>query len=117
MMEEIAMTYEIKDGKLYDESGTQCRFLRVKIFERQTRDGEKFNAYKAILDNKRYCDLSFTMDCPEVKAKNDFVLVEPEVNIDTNRLYPRIYVMDYMGVINFDRTLIDTYNRDSGWND
>lgn len=117
MMKEIAMTYEVKDGKLYDESGIQCRFLRVKIFERQTRDGKKFNAYKAILDNKRYCDLSFTMNCPEVKANNDFVLVEPDVNIDTNRLYPRIYVMDYMGVINFDRTLIDTYNLDSGWND
>lgn len=117
MMEEMALTYKVKDGKLYDESGTQCRFLRVKIFERQTRDGKKFNVYKAILDNKRYCDLSFTMDCTEVKAKYDFVLVEPYVNIDTNRLYPRIYVMDYKGVINFDRTLIDTYNRDSGWND
>lgn len=116
-MEEIAMTYEIKDGKLYDESGCEVRFLRVKNFEKQTHDGKKFNVYKAILDTKRYIDLYFTMDCGAVKADGDFVLVNPEVNVDRNRLYPRMYVMDYDSVIAFDRTLVDMYNKDSGWVD
>ena len=102
------MKLSVIDGKLFKEGQEKPYYIiRVKSFKRKTQDGKEFNAYKAICSNKRYLDLSFTQECPEPKSDLDFVIVSPKFNVDTNRMYPRVYIKDYDFLLDFNKDLSD----------
>lgn len=103
----------ISDGKLYaDGTGVfvegELPIIKIKCFNREDKQGKKFIAYKALCENKRYLDLSFTLDCGIPDDKTDFVLIDAEYNVDTNRLYPRVYVLSYGATIPYIKELKDT---------
>lgn len=106
--------FKYADGKLIALKGntliegTVCDYIRVKVFERKDKEGKKFLAYKGICSNKRYLDLSFTMDCGNPTNQKDFVLIGADYNVDTNRMYPRIYVKSFSLTIDFNREIKDT---------
>lgn len=100
--------YIVKDGKLYDNSGAELKFIRAKAFKREDANGKKFTAYKAICSNKRYLDLSFTLDCGNPEVQGDIVIITSDYSVDTNRMYPRIYVKSKFDVIPFVKELKDT---------
>lgn len=101
--------YTVKDGKLYDGNGTELNFIRAKAFKREDGDGKKFTAYKAICSNKRYLDLSFTLDCGNPEVQGDIVIIMPDFSVDINRMYPRVYVKSKFDVIPFVNGLKDTF--------
>lgn len=116
------MSIEVKNRKLiidgsetsielsedYIENFEIFNIIRIKSFERTDSNGKKFIAYKAVCDNKRYLDLSFTQDAGDPKISKDFAIANVKYNIDTNRMYPRVYVKEYDVVLPFSKEIPDT---------
>lgn len=85
----------IKDGKLFID-GNECTFIRAKAIRGLKSATGSFNAYKAITIKGRFVDMTFTRDgVGEPKADSKYiVLVNPDYDVDLNRLYPRVYIHD-----------------------
>lgn len=114
-VEEQITGYEVVDGgiKMHDnnEWGIKAGIytcIRVKSYDCEDKKGKKFKSYKAICNNKRYMDLSFTMDCGNPIVEGNFILLNAITRTDTNRLYPRVYVFDYEAIIPYDPRVGDT---------
>ncbi len=70
--------------------------IRVRVEERQTKEGKKFNVYKAVDNKGVFTDLKFTKACSEngpLPKEDCYIFVkEVNINLDERRLYPCFWV-------------------------
>lgn len=70
--------------------------VRVKVQERQTKEGKKFNVYKSVDNKGVFTDLKFTKACSEnspLPKEDCYIIVDVEnINLDEQRLYPCYWV-------------------------
>jgi hypothetical protein len=69
--------------------------IKVKVFEKLTKEGKKFNTFKAVLKNGAFMDLKFRKEVTRLPKTDSILLVEDtDMNVDENRLYPCVWVSD-----------------------
>jgi len=82
--------------------------VRVRVEERQTKDGKKFNAYKAVDNNGVFTDLRFTKACSEkspLPKEDCYIVVKAEnINLDQRRLYPCFWVKEIEKILPLENT-------------
>lgn len=67
--------------------------IRILVKEVTTKDGKKFNSYKAVQKDGKLIDLRFTKEVKPLPEEDCFIVVEEKnINIDNSRLYPRCWV-------------------------
>lgn len=66
--------------------------IPVIVKELETKDGKKFNAYKAVQNNGKLIDLKFRRDVKNLPEQNCIIRVLPEnLNIDKTRQFPALW--------------------------
>lgn len=66
--------------------------IKVIVREYETKEGKKFNAFKAVQNNGKLIDLKFTRTVKNVPEQNCIIKVLPEnVNIDKTRQFPVLW--------------------------
>jgi len=82
--------------------------VRVRVEERQTKEGKKFNVYKSVDNKGVFTDLRFTKACSESGPlpKDDcYILVKEEnINLDNRRLYPCFWVKEIEKILPLENT-------------
>ena len=68
--------------------------LEIKVEEKLTREGKKFNAYKALQKNGKWMDLKFRKEVTPPKTSCFIEVEETKMNIDRNRKYPVLWVSE-----------------------
>lgn len=94
------MKYSVKNRQLLDEAGKPVSFIRVKGKEVTTKEGKGFMVYKAVTDKQKFIDCKFTRTAT-APMKDSFTIVNPRFNLDTNRLYPCVWIKGYDEIIDF----------------
>ncbi len=78
------------------ETNTIFIKVRIKVQERQTKEGKKFNVYKSVDKKGVFTDLKFTKACSEnspLPKEDCYIVVNTKnINLDENRLYPCYWV-------------------------
>lgn len=67
--------------------------IQVKVFDRQTKEGKKFKAFKAVQKNGTFIDLKFRKEVVPPTKDCIIVVEETKMNVDNNRLYPCLWVV------------------------
>ncbi len=66
--------------------------IKVIVREYETREGKKFNAFKAVQNNGKLIDLRFQRVVKNLPEQNCIIKVLPEnINIDRNRQFPCLW--------------------------
>ena len=66
--------------------------INVKVYEGKTKEGKKFNYYKAVQKGGSLIDLRFRKDVTP-PLENSIIFVKHEdINKDDNRVYPCLWV-------------------------
>lgn len=66
--------------------------IPVIVRELETKDGKKFNVYKAVQNNGKLIDLKFRREVKNLPDRNCIIKVLPEnLNIDKTRQYPALW--------------------------
>lgn len=66
--------------------------IKVIVREYETKEGKKFNAFKAVQNNGKLIDLKFTRAVKNIPEQNCIIKVLPEnVNIDKTRQFPVLW--------------------------
>ena len=69
--------------------------IRILVKEVTTKEGKKFNSYKAVQKDGKLIDLRFTKAVKNAPTEDCIIVVKEEnVNIDKSRLYPRCWVKE-----------------------
>lgn len=76
--------------------------INVKIIEVKEvtpKNGQKFNAFKTVDKNGKKMDVKFTRDCRNVPTEPCEIIVDDSAaNVDTNRLYPCLWIKDVLEI-------------------
>lgn len=71
------------------------RKIKIIVSERETKDGRKFNVYKAVTKNGRLMDAKFRKDVSKVPEETSYVhVLEGNMNIDRKREYPVLWISE-----------------------
>ncbi len=66
--------------------------ISVIVKEYETKEGKKFNAFKAVQNNGKLIDLKFQRVVKNLPEENCIIKVKPEnINIDKNRQFPVLW--------------------------
>lgn len=72
----------------------KVKYLEIPVLvkELETKEGKKFNVYKAVQNNGKLIDLKFRREVKNLPEQNCIIRVLPEnVNIDKTRRYPALW--------------------------
>lgn len=76
--------------------------INVKIIEVKEvtpKNGQKFNAFKAVDKSGKKMDVKFTRDCRNVPTEPCEIVVDDSMaNVDTNRQYPCLWIKDVLEI-------------------
>ena len=71
----------------------EIKRIKVLVYEKQTKEGKKFNTYKTVSKNGRLMDVKFRKEVKDLPEKNCFAVIACDnMNIDSNREYPVLWV-------------------------
>jgi hypothetical protein len=94
--------------------------MTIKVYEGTTKEGKKFNYFKAVQKNGTLIDVRFTRDVNPLPKKDCIIYVNGEnVNLAKNRVYPCIWVKGiyYIENINdnerekkIDKSVLDSFD-------
>lgn len=71
----------------------ETRKIKILVSEKETKEGRKFNVYKAVTKDGRLMDCKFRKEVKNLPEKTCYIYVLPtEINIDKSREYPTIWV-------------------------
>lgn len=77
----------------------ETRKLKVRVTERSTKDGRKFNSYKTFSKNGRATELKFTKDVTELPVKDCYIVVnDSDVNLNTSGEFPICWVKHIVSI-------------------
>lgn len=66
--------------------------IKVIVKEFETKEGKKFNAYKAVQNNGKLIDLKFQRVVKNLPEENCIIKVKPEnINLDKTRQFPTLW--------------------------
>ena len=67
--------------------------LKVKVTERQTKDGRKFNTYTTYSKNGRRTELKFRKAITAPPTKDCYIVVDVnDISLDESREYPVVWI-------------------------
>lgn len=69
--------------------------ITVKVYEGKTKEGKKFNYYKAVQKGGTLIDLRFRKDVtPLPKEESVLFIRQEDINKDENRVFPCLWVKE-----------------------
>lgn len=75
------------------EQKAKLKKFKVIVSEKETKEGRKFNVYKAVTNEGRLIDCKFRKEVKNLPEKTCYVHVyNTEMNIDKSREYPTLWV-------------------------
>lgn len=67
--------------------------LEIRVTERKTKEGKKFNSFEVLNKDGRFMDCRFRKEVKQIPEDNCFINVLPEnVSVDSKRKYPRVWI-------------------------
>lgn len=85
----------------------ETKILKVRVTERKTQDGRKFNAYETFSKNGRATKLKFTQDVKELPTKDCYIKVNvDDMNVSTRDQYPVCWVKAIQEIM--ENNVVDT---------
>lgn len=80
----------------------ETKKLEVRVTERNTKDGRKFNTYATFSKNGRKTELKFRKDVKQLPEKDCYIEVAVEaMNLNTSGKYPVLWVSDVIAIIDY----------------
>ena len=81
----------------------ETKKLKVRVTERTTKEGRKFNTYATFSKNGRKTELKFRKDVKQLPDKDCYIEVAIEaMNLNTSGEYPVLWVSDVIAIHNLE---------------
>lgn len=78
----------------------ETKKLKVRVTERTTKEGRKFNTYTTFSKNGRKTELKFRKDVKVLPEKDCYIEVAVEaMNLNTSGEYPVLWVEDVIAIL------------------
>lgn len=77
----------------------ETKKLKVRVTERTTKEGRKFNAYSTFSKNGRRTELKFTKGVKDVPTEDCYIEVaKTDMNLNTSGEYPVVWVKNVIAI-------------------
>ena len=71
----------------------ETKKIKIKVEEKKTSDGKKFNTYKAVTKNGRLIDAKFRKEVKELPTETCYAVIGVDnMNLDKNKEYPVLWI-------------------------
>ena len=86
------------------ETKNETRDIEINVKECSTKEGKKFNVFKAVQKNGRFIDCKFRRDVKDLPTEICIINVDTkEMNVDRNRKYPVLWVKKINSILPIDK--------------
>lgn len=73
--------------------------LKVRVTEKETKEGRKFNTYKTFSKNGRATELKFRKEVKLLPEKDCYIVVKAsDINLNTSGEYPVCWIQDVQAI-------------------
>lgn len=89
----------------------EVKEIKVKVYHKQTKEGKKFNSYRAVKKDGTLIDAKFRKDVKAIPTEDSMVVVKVEnLNISYAKEYPVLWIKEVEEIKPIERLNNDKLN-------